>query len=159
LQKSGQEVDARIINTSSHSGLYSNIGQANYAAAKAGIASFTVVSARELQRYGITVNAIAPRAMTRMTEGLHDWTEEEILLRRPDWAASLATWLASSESKHISGRVFEAWGGGFTVAENWQHGATTPASDNPVELGEKIDRIIAGSRKNAGMNLGEWLDP
>jgi NAD(P)-dependent dehydrogenase (short-subunit alcohol dehydrogenase family) len=158
-QKAGRKVDARIINTSSHSGLYSNIAQANYAAAKAGIASLTVVAARELQRYGVTVNAIAPRAMTRMTEGLHEWSEEEINLRRPEWAASLVTWLASSESKHISGRVFEAWGGGFTVAENWQHGATTPPSTNPAELREKIDQIIAGSRKNAGMNLGEWFDP
>jgi NAD(P)-dependent dehydrogenase (short-subunit alcohol dehydrogenase family) len=108
--KEGRRVDARVINTTSHSGLYCNVGQANYAAAKAGIASFTVVAARELARYGVTVNAIAPRATTRVTEGLRSWTEEQLNIRRPERVASLVTWLASAESKPISGRVFEAWG-------------------------------------------------
>src|SRR3546814_7787983 len=66
--KEGNEVDGRIINTSSPSGLYGNVGQTNYGAAKAGIASFTVIAAKELGRYGVTVNAIAPAAIPRLTE-------------------------------------------------------------------------------------------
>ena len=68
--KAGEDVTGRIINTTSESGLFGNAGQANYAAAKAGIASLTVVEARELGRYGVTSNAVAPRARTRMTETL-----------------------------------------------------------------------------------------
>src|SRR4051794_13261382 len=68
--KAGDEVDGRIINTSSPSGIYGNVGQTNYGAAKAGIAAFTVIAAEELGRYGVTVNAIAPAALTRMTENL-----------------------------------------------------------------------------------------
>jgi NAD(P)-dependent dehydrogenase (short-subunit alcohol dehydrogenase family) len=158
-QKEGKAVDARVINTTSHSGLYCNIGQANYAAAKAGIASFSIVAARELQRYGITVNAVAPRATTRMTEGLREWTQEQLDMRRPEWVATLVTWLASPESAKISGRVFEAWGNGYTVSESWQHGATAAASENPAELGERIFDIVSKSKKNAGIDLGQWMDP
>jgi NAD(P)-dependent dehydrogenase (short-subunit alcohol dehydrogenase family) len=158
-QKDGKLVDARVINTTSHSGLYCNIGQANYAAAKAGIASFSVVAARELLRYGVTVNAIAPRATTRMTEGLRQWNEEQLNMRRPEWVASLVTWLASAESKLINGRVFEAWGAGYTVAESWQHGATAEPSEDPTELGERVFEIVKNSKKNAGIDIGEWLDP
>jgi len=158
-QKEGKPVDARVINTTSHSGLYCNIGQANYAAAKAGIASFSIVAARELQRYGVTVNAIAPRATTRMTEGLREWTEEQLAMREPEWVASLLTWLASPQSAKVSGRVFEAWGYGITVAESWQHGATAEASKDPAELGDRIADILAKSRKNAGIDIGQELDP
>ncbi len=66
--KAGEEVRARIVNTSSPSGVFGNVGQANYGAAKAGIVGFTLIAAQELQRYGVTVNAIAPNARTRMTE-------------------------------------------------------------------------------------------
>lgn len=158
-QKEGASVDARVINTTSHSGLYCNVGQANYAAAKAGIAAFSIVSARELQRYGVTVNAVAPRATTRMTDGLREWSAEQLAMRDPEWVASLVSWLASPESKNVSGRVFEAWGYGFTVAESWQHGATAQASRDPAELGERIADIIGRSRKNAGIDVGQELDP
>ncbi|SMF65886.1 NAD(P)-dependent dehydrogenase, short-chain alcohol dehydrogenase family [Tistlia consotensis] len=159
LAKRGEVPDARVINTTSHSGLYCNVGQANYAAAKAGIASFSIVAARELQRYGVTVNAIAPRATTRMTQGLREWNEEQLRMRDPDWVAALVTWLASPESKEVSGRVFEAWGYGFTVAESWQHGATAEASLDPTEIGARILDVHRRSRKNAGIDLGEELDP
>src|SRR6266498_1939670 len=66
--KAGDEVRARVINTSSPSGVFGNVGQANYGAAKAGIAGFTLIVAQELQRYGVTVNCLAPNARTRMTE-------------------------------------------------------------------------------------------
>lgn len=157
--KEGKPVDARIINTTSHSGIYANIGQANYAAAKAGIASFSIVAARELQRYGVTVNAIAPRATTRMTEGLVEWDEEGLAMRNPDWTAALATYLAGPDAKDISGRVFETWGYGFTIAESWQHGATAKASMDPNEIGPGLKEAIANSKQNAGINLGEWLNP
>lgn len=157
--KEGRQPDGRVINTTSHSGLFSNVGQANYAAAKAGIASLTIVAARELKRYGVTVNAICPRANTRLTEGLSTWTPEQIEKRDPAWAAALVTWLSSTESRDISGRTFEAWGYGFTVAESWQHGATTAASRDPATLGPAIRDIVARSRKNAGIELETWLDP
>lgn len=157
--KAGNQPDARVINTTSHSGLYCNVGQANYAAAKAGIASFSIVAARELARYGVTVNAIAPRATTRMTEGLRQWDEEALRMRDPQWVAALVAWLAGPGSKDISGRVFEAWGYGITVAESWQHGATADPSLDPSELGPRIMEIHQRSRKNAGIDIGQELDP
>ena len=156
--KAGKPVDARIINTTSHSGLYCNVGQSNYAAAKAGIASFSLVAARELQRYGVTVNAICPRANTRMTEGLREWTPEQLERRDPRWIAALVAWLCSTEASGVSGKVFEAWGYGYAVAESWQHGPLTQASKDPTELGPKIEEIIRFSRKNAGIDRDTWLD-
>lgn len=157
--KAGKPVDARVINTTSHSGIFGNIGQANYAAAKAGIAGLTIVAAREFQRIGATVNAIAPRANTRLTEGLAQWTPEQIIRRDPVWIAALVTWLSSAESKGISGRVFESWGYGYTVAEGWQHGAKAEASKDPTTLGPVIRDIVSRSRKNAGIDHDTWLDP
>ena len=119
----------------------------------------TIVAAREFQRLGVTVNAIAPRANTRLTEGLAQWTPEQIERRLPIWSAALVTWLASPESKGISGRVFESWGYGYTVAEGWQHGATTEASKDPQTLGPAIRDIVARSRKNAGIDRDTWIDP
>src|SRR3546814_6663379 len=86
--KAGDRVDARIINTTSHSALFANVGQANYASAKAGVATLTQLAARELSRYGVTANAIAPRANTRMNEHLRDESPELLRLRDPDWVAS-----------------------------------------------------------------------
>lgn len=157
--KAGKDVDARIINTTSHSALFANIGQVNYAAAKAGIASFSQVAARELQRYGVTVNALAPRANTRMTEGLKEWTDEQLERRDPEWIAAFVTWLASPESSYISGRVFEVWGYGISVAESWQHGPITEASKDPSKLGEGIANIIKFARANAGIDRDTWLNP
>ena len=158
-QKAGKPVDARVINTTSHSALFANIGQANYAAAKAGIATFSQIAARELARYGVTVNAIAPRANTRMTEGLRDYTPEQIERRNPEWIAALVTWLASPESKAVSGRVFEAWGYGYAVIESWQHGPQTEATRDPAELGPRIAQIVKFARANAGIDRNTWLDP
>lgn len=157
--KAGRAVDGRVINTTSHSGIFGNVGQGNYAAAKAGIAGLTLVAAREFQRLGVTVNAIAPRANTRLTEGLAQWTPEQVERRLPTWTAALVTWLASPESKGISGRVFESWGYGYTVAEGWQHGATTEASKDPLKVGPAIRDIVARSRKNAGIERDNWMDP
>ena len=92
--KDGKTNDARIINTSSVAGLYANPGQANYGAAKAGIAAFTQIAAQELSRYGVTANAIAPGALTRLTEDLN--LPDEMLAKfDPRWVAPIVTWLAS----------------------------------------------------------------
>jgi NAD(P)-dependent dehydrogenase (short-subunit alcohol dehydrogenase family) len=157
--KAGEQNDARVINTTSHSALFANIGQANYAAAKGGIATFSQIAARELQRLGVTVNAIAPRANTRLTEGLREYTAEEIEKRKPEWIAALVTWLASSESRHISGRVFEAWGFGYGVAESWQHGPCAEASQDPTEIGDRVSKIVSYARANAGIDRDTWLNP
>ncbi|UCV23653.1 SDR family oxidoreductase [Ferribacterium limneticum] len=157
--KAGQVVDARVINTTSHSALFANVGQANYAAAKAGIATLSILAARELQRYGVTVNAIAPRAETRMTQGLRELTDEQRDRRDPDWIAALVTWLASPESKHVSGRVFEAWGYGYSVIESWQHGPRTDATKNPETLGPAISEIVKSARKNAGIDRDTYMEP
>ncbi|WP_340317907.1 SDR family NAD(P)-dependent oxidoreductase [Rhizorhabdus argentea] len=158
-QKEGHAVSASVINTTSHSALFANIGQTNYAAAKAGIATMSIVAARELQRYGIRVNAIAPRANTRMTEGLREYTEEEVVRRNPEWIAALVTWLCSDEAKEISGRVFEGWGYGYAVMESWQHGPRMDASMDPTTIGEGVKKIVGFARANAGLNRNEWLNP
>ncbi|WP_114951603.1 SDR family oxidoreductase [Sphingosinicella terrae] len=158
--KAGRQRDARIINTSSGSGLFGNIGQANYGAAKAGVASFTVIVARELQRIGVTVNAIAPRAQTRMTEGLREVEGEMLLRRDPEWIAALVTWLSSAEAKDVTGRVFgEVWGFGYSLAEGWRHGPKAEASRDPGELGERLRHVLAATRYNQGIERDTWQMP
>jgi NAD(P)-dependent dehydrogenase (short-subunit alcohol dehydrogenase family) len=154
--KAGDPVDARIINTSSSSGIYGNVGQSNYGAAKAGIAAFTVITAMELGRYGVTVNAIAPAALTRMTEDLVRWQSDDD--DKPAWdprdpsnIAPLVAWLGSGQARDITGRVFNVKGGYVSVAEGWVAG---PAEDKgarwePGELGEVIPRLVAAARANS----------
>ena len=148
-KKQGAPVSARLINTSSASGLFGNVGQCNYGAAKAGIAAFTVISAMELRQYGITVNAIAPRAQTRMTEGLRERTEEEIKRRNPRWVAPIAVWLASEESRDVTGRVFEAGDGILKVAEGWHAGPGIEPVEDPSELGPQVMELMQKARPNA----------
>ena len=161
--KAGKPVDGRIINTTSVSGLYGNIGQANYGAAKAGIAAFTVISALELERYGVTVNAVAPVALTRMTENLQPTppTDEEREAQSPRWIAPIVTWLASTESKGVTGRVFEASGRTFAVAEGWVSGPSHDPVDDPTRLGPIVEELLAKSRANSGMDgrSGSWPQP
>jgi NAD(P)-dependent dehydrogenase (short-subunit alcohol dehydrogenase family) len=159
LAKKGERVDARLINTTSVSGIYGNAGQTNYGAAKAGIAAFTIIAARELGRYGITVNAIAPGALTRLTEdlGMGRGSEEEKARLHPRWIAPIVTWLASTRSSHITGRVFEASGEVLAVAEGWHRGPTAEPVADPNEIGPIADELVRTARKNAGMN-GRDLD-
>jgi NAD(P)-dependent dehydrogenase (short-subunit alcohol dehydrogenase family) len=153
-KKAGAEVDGRIINTSSPSGIYGNVGQTNYGAAKAGIAAFTVIAAKELARYGVTVNAVAPAALTRMTENLgmgqaDDLTKE---MMSPRWIAPIVTWLASSESADVTGRVFDVTGQALSVAEGWHRGPTQEhPTDDPAALGEVVRRLVSEARPNANM--------
>ncbi len=157
LVKEGQTVDARIINTSSVSGIYGNPGQTNYGAAKSGIASFSIIAARELRRYGITVNAIAPIAYTRLTDDLREYSEDDKAQRAPDRVAPIVTWLASEESKEISGRVFEAGGGLLAIAESWHRGPSHDHIQDPTQLGPVVKEMMSKARKNAGMD-GQDLD-
>jgi NAD(P)-dependent dehydrogenase (short-subunit alcohol dehydrogenase family) len=145
----GTPVSARVINTSSASGLFGNVGQSNYGAAKAGIAAFTIISAMELRQYGITVNAIAPRAQTRMTEGLRERTEEEIKRRSPRWVAPIVVWLASEASGDVTGRVFEAGDGILKIAEGWHAGPGIDPVDDPNELGPQVMELMRKARPNA----------
>jgi NAD(P)-dependent dehydrogenase (short-subunit alcohol dehydrogenase family) len=158
-QKAGRPVDARIINTTSVSGIYGNPGQTNYGAAKMGIAAFTIIAARELRRYGVTVNAVAPGALTRLTEPLQqrELSEEQKAAMSPRWIAPIVTWLASRESREITGRVFEASGRILAVAESWHRGPTIAAIDDPLQIGSAVVDLVKRARKNAGMD-GKDLD-
>jgi NAD(P)-dependent dehydrogenase (short-subunit alcohol dehydrogenase family) len=158
--KAGEPNDARIINTTSVSGIYGNIGQTNYGAAKQGIAGFTFIAAQELQRYGVTVNAIAPGALTRLTEDLGpERSEEAKAASSPRWIAPLCTWLASPQSAGITGRVFESSGRMLAVAEGWHRGPATGAVDDPEQVDKVMRALLAKTRAPAGMDgqdLAGW---
>jgi NAD(P)-dependent dehydrogenase (short-subunit alcohol dehydrogenase family) len=158
--KAGQPVDGRIINTTSVSGIYGNPGQTNYGAAKMGIAAFTNIAALELHRYGVTVNAVGPVALTRMTEGLGPApeTDEEREVRSPRWIAPIVTWLASPQSKGVTGRVFEASGRFLAVAEGWHRGPSLPPVEDPEDVGPVVQELLSKARPNAGMDgqAGSW---
>jgi NAD(P)-dependent dehydrogenase (short-subunit alcohol dehydrogenase family) len=157
--KAGESNDARIINTTSPSGIYGNVGQTNYGAAKAGIASMTIIAAMELARYGVTVNAIAPAALTRMTENLG--MAEASATRKPEDfdaldpgnIAPLVVWLGSSQSAGITGRVFNVQGGNISVAEGWVAGPGVSKGDrwDAAELGGVIPGLVAEAAPNANM--------
>jgi len=158
--KAGETNDARIISTASPSGLYGNVGQANYGAAKAGIASFTIIAAMELGRYGVTANAIAPVALTRMTENLgmgaaaEAQKPEEFNALSAENIAPLVVWLGSPESKDVTGRVFNVAGGRISVAEGWHAGPSADKGDrwDPAELGKVVPDLVAKAQKNANMS-------
>jgi NAD(P)-dependent dehydrogenase (short-subunit alcohol dehydrogenase family) len=150
-KKAERPVDARVICTSSTSGLFANPGQTNYGAAKSGIATFAIIAAKELAPYGVTANAIAPGARTRMTENLRggrpdpepgQWDE-----RDPENVAPLATWLASPQSADVTGRVFLVGGGRLAIASPWGRGAGVDkgARWDPAELGPVVADLLTGS--------------
>ena len=154
--KAGEQVDGRIINTTSPSGIFGNIGQANYGAAKAGIAAFTIITSQELGRYGVTVNAIAPTALTRMTEDLgmmSGLTEEQKDALGPDSISPLVVWLGSEQSKSVTGRVFGIFGSKISVAEGWIYGPEHDSGSilSPGELGEVIPGLVEQAPGNATM--------
>ena len=147
--KAGAPVDGRIVNTSSGAGLLGSVGQASYSAAKAAIAGLTLVQAAELGRYGVTANAIAPAARTRMTEGPF-----AAMMKAPDAGfdvfdpanvAPLVVWLCSAASKHVTGRVFEVQGGELRLNDGWRPAATIDkgARWRVDELTAVVDKLCA----------------
>lgn len=139
--KAGQPRAARVINTSSGAGLQGSVGQATYSAAKAGIAGLTLVAAQEMGRYGVTVNAIAPVARTRMTEGAFDTSAMAL----PEDNSPIVAWLASEEAGDVTGRVIEIDGSQLTVELGWRHG---PAHDlgrrwEAAEVGPALRDLLA----------------
>jgi NAD(P)-dependent dehydrogenase (short-subunit alcohol dehydrogenase family) len=147
--KQGHSVNARIINTSSGAGLQGSIGQAAYSAAKGGIASLTLVQAAELARYGITANALAPAARTRMTEtafaAAMKKPEQGFDVNDPANCAPIVVFLASAHAAGITGQVFESVGGVLRLSEGWRDG---PAEDigrkwEPGEIGAAVGRLVA----------------
>ena len=154
--KAGQSFQARIINTASPSGIFGNVGQTNYGAAKAGIAAFTVISAMELVRYGITVNCIAPSALTRLTAPLMgggDISEEIQETMSPTWIAPIVTWLCSPEADNVTGRVWVVGNGRLGIAEGWALGPNVPLeSQDPTTLHPVVADLMAKAELNADMS-------
>jgi NAD(P)-dependent dehydrogenase (short-subunit alcohol dehydrogenase family) len=148
-QKAGHPVDARIINTTSGAGLQGSIAQAAYATAKGGIAALTLVQAAELGRYGITANALAPAARTRMTEGAFAdkmaAVESGFDAQDPDNIAPTVVWLGSGQSKHVTGCVFELEGGRITIEDGWKLGPTVDKQEKwaPADVGDAVDKLLA----------------
>jgi NAD(P)-dependent dehydrogenase (short-subunit alcohol dehydrogenase family) len=147
--KAGETVDARVINTSSGAGLMGSVGQGNYSAAKAGIAALTLVQSAEWARYGVTVNAIAPAARTRMTEEVFAQAmaapgEGDFDAMAPENVSPFVVWLGSTDSAGVTGRVFEVEGGKVGVADGWQHGPTVDkgARWEPAELGPVVRDLL-----------------
>lgn len=153
--KAGRPRAARVINTSSGAGLFGSVGQGNYAAAKAGIAQLTIQAAAEMKSYGITANAIAPAARTRMTTSAGEGMASQMAAPEdgsfdamdPANISPLVVWLGSEGSGDVTGRVFEVEGGTVTVCDGWQRAASRDkgAKWDPAELGSVVPRLLAES--------------
>lgn len=152
----GDTVRGRVICTSSPSGVFGNVGQANYGAAKGGIAAFTLIAAQELGRYGVTVNCLAPNARTRMTEqafGDIAAPEEGFDPMDPGNMSPLVVALCADEAQDITGQCFFVYGGAINVLHSWSPGellAREGRWDADELLAELRERFPDGLRP-AGM--------
>ena len=153
--KAGGEAFGRIVNTASPSGIYGNVGQSNYGAAKAGIAAFTVITAMERGKYGVTVNCLAPGAYTRMTKDLPGFAgmDEETQERMgPRWIAVATAWLCSEAAQNVTGRVFDIMGQRIGIAEQWHLGPTAMQTDDPADMTDVIAGLMAEAQLNPAMD-------
>ncbi len=160
--KAGEENVARVINTASPSGIYGNVGQSNYGAAKAGIAAFTQITAMELVKYGVTVNCIAPGAYTRMTAnlpGFADMDEEMQEKMGPRWIANAVSWIASPEASGVTGRVFDIMGQRLGIAEGWHLGPHAAQTEDAGDLKSVFADLMAQARPNADMGGNDAEGP
>ncbi len=152
--KAGGEAFGRIVNTSSPSGIYGNVGQSNYGAAKAGIAAFTVITAMELVKYGVTVNCLAPAAYTRMTAelpGFNNLDDEGQEDMGPRWISVITAWLCSEAAQNVTGRVFDVVGNRVGIAEQWHLGPTATQPEDPAELTDIVAGLMAEAQLNPDM--------
>ncbi|PBC54996.1 SDR family oxidoreductase [Rhodococcus sp. ACPA1] len=155
--KAGRARDARLINTSSSSGLFGNIGQANYGAAKAGIANFTIIASKELARYGVTANAIYPGAVSRLTAGIIPGAGEGPHPMDAHYIAPVVAWLGSPESQDVTGRLIGLRGSEITIAEGWISGPSVTNEDRWVtsELGPIMKELVGQARPNVDFTAGQ----
>ena len=148
--KAGEPVDGRVINTVSATGLYGNVGQTNYAAAKGAIASFTLVASMELVRIGVTVNAVCPTALTDMTESvLGDTDDARTGHLDPRWVSPAVVWLASPLSADVTGRAIVASGRRLAIAEGWHRGPTAAPVASAAEVDAAIRPLLEAAAPNA----------
>jgi NAD(P)-dependent dehydrogenase (short-subunit alcohol dehydrogenase family) len=148
--RAGEAVSGRVINTASESGLYGQVGQINYATAKAGIVGMTIVLAREMKKYGVTANVVCPRALTRMTGSVPGAAD---FMSGPEWdpeqIAPMVGFLASDAASEVSGQVFVVWGTRVHLMQGWQLAATLDRGEGrwtPQELIDRKDELFAGRR-------------
>jgi NAD(P)-dependent dehydrogenase (short-subunit alcohol dehydrogenase family) len=165
--KAGEQLRARVINTSSPSGLFGNVGQTNYGAAKAGIAAFTLIAAQELARYGVTVNCLAPNARTRMTEETFEMgaPQEGFDPLDPANISPVVVALCADEAQDITGQVFHIWGGAVNALQGWTSGELFQHDegwDSDALLAAMLERfpdgaapegMAAGMQKAGGQSL------
>ena len=154
VKSTGEPVQAALVFTSSPAGLFGNVGQFNYSAAKSGIATMARVAGAELKRYGVVANAISPAARTRMTETLFPESMAKPEAGQFDSAdpaniAPLVVWLGSNENTDVTCENFEVSGGKITVAENWRAGPEQDKGDrwDPAELGPVIRELVGKSER------------
>jgi NAD(P)-dependent dehydrogenase (short-subunit alcohol dehydrogenase family) len=162
-KETGGKVNGSLIHTSSSVGLLGNVGQANYAAAKGGIAMFTIAVAQDMERYGVRSNCVAPSGNTRLLPGagervLEPDEYETYSSRDPGNVAPLVVWLASDLSANISGQVFLSIGGTVTRFDPWKpaQAVTVPGNDrrwDPAELGLAMEQLVFNTR-HAGLWSG-----
>lgn len=143
--KAGNEVKGRVINTSSPSGVFGNVGQSNYGAAKAGIAAFTIITAQELGRYGVTVNCLAPNARTRMTEdifaGMPEAAEGEYDPLDPANISPVVVALCADEAQNITGQCFFIYGSAVNVLKPWDTGTLIKKGDEFWDAKELVSKL------------------
>ena len=152
--KAGNVLNGRIVNTASDSGLLGNPSQSNYGAAKAAIAAFSVIVDREMAKYGVCVNTIAPVARTRLTVDATPATaalmgqqvaEGEFDVFSPRNIAPLVAWLASDDAASVHGEVFRVGGGTVWCMQGWHSVGKVQqkAVWEPAKLGEKLKAELA----------------
>ena len=147
--KAGTPVDARIINTTSGAGLQGSVGQSAYSTAKAGIAGLTLVQAAEMARLGVTANALAPNARTRMTDtGAFDMAAQAgaFDVFAPENMAPLVAYLVSEQSRGVTGQVFELKGGTIFLSQGWTDSRAYEKGErfDAAELDPVVRKLIAG---------------